>query len=123
MLIHRSPGNSMISTCGSSWAGATSGARTRVRRPNGERGRLGITEGVLADRHRLTDSTRDTVSTHSSTHPEGWRDWPYEAPPTISRKRETVAIPSGSKTTAGEMWRRALPEPSPRTPRAEVQFH
>ena len=41
---------------------------------------------------------------HSSTHPEGWRDWPYETPPTISvARRETVAIPSGSKTTAWEM--------------------
>src|SRR5918912_877825 len=43
------------------------------------------------------------------THPEGWRDWPCEAPPTLSphSRRKKVAIPSGSKTTAWEMRRRA----------------
>src|SRR6266545_5932833 len=40
-----------------------------------------------------------------STHPEGWRDWPYETPPTALRG--TVAIPSGTKTNAWEMRLRA----------------
>src|ERR671914_2733482 len=107
----------MISTRGSSSAGRCSAAAERARaerRPNGERGRLGMTERVLGRRHR-----REIVCCppHSSTHPEGWRDWPYETPPTIPRKRETVAIPSGSKTTAWEMrsgHRLAGPKPPPR---------
>src|SRR5918992_3201165 len=110
----------MISTRGSSSAGRCSAAAERARaerRPNGERGRLGMTERVLGRRHR-----REIVCCppHSSTHPEGWRDWPYETPPTIPRKRETVAIPSGSKTTAWEMRRRGVSRSLRRT-QAEVQ--
>src|SRR5215207_4674024 len=116
MLIQRRPGASTISTRGSSRSGMRSAARDRAeRRPKGDRGRLGMarTERFVGRRrHHGRDSTRPPVfpghpllrfPTHSSTHPEGWRDWPCEAPPTISRKRETVAIPSGSKTTAWEM--------------------
>src|ERR1700726_293169 len=44
-----------------------------------------------------------TAALHSSTHPEGWRDWPYETPAT-SRKG-TVPIPSGSNYKAWEMWK------------------
>ena len=57
------------------------------------------------------------------THPEGWRDWPCETPPTIPRKRETVAIPSGSKTTAWEMRRRGIARTFAANTQAEVQIH
>jgi hypothetical protein len=30
---------------------------------------------------------------HSWTHPEGWRDWPYEAPATTARHGGKVPIP------------------------------
>src|SRR4051795_1241765 len=93
MLIQRRPGVSMISTRGSSRSGlrASRAARARAeRRPNGLLGRLGMarTEGIVGRRHhtgRFYDPPKTplTLMTHSSTHPEGWRDWPYEAPPTI----------------------------------------
>jgi hypothetical protein len=68
-------------------------------------GRLGIarTERLVGRRHHagfycgVEDSLRLPI--HSWTHPEGWRDWPYETPPTFPvARREKVAIPSGSKT-------------------------
>src|SRR6185437_2390036 len=94
MLIQRRPGVSTISTRGSSRSGrrASKAARARAeRRPNGLLGRLGMarTERIV-DRRRhgwrfyAPPETPLTCWTHSSTHPEGWRDWPYEAPPTIS---------------------------------------
>src|SRR4051812_18458815 len=93
MLIQRRPGVSMISTRGSSRSGlrASRAARARAeRRPNGLLGRLGMarTEGIVARRHHgrrfyAAPETPLTSLAHSSTHPEGWRDWPYEAPPTI----------------------------------------
>src|SRR5215208_5764259 len=117
MLIQRRPGASTISTRGSSRSGVRSAARDRAaRRPKGDRGRLGMarTERLVGRRHHhirilrvLPISLvrrRDRLlrsRPHSSTHPEGWRDWPVDTPPTISRKRETVAIPSGSNDWPG----------------------
>src|ERR1700736_1921179 len=58
---------------------------------------------------------------HSSTHHEGWRDWPYETPAT-SRKGK-VPIPSGSNYKAWEMWKGRFPKDlRPQTP-AEVFSH
>src|SRR5262249_27490574 len=79
------------------------------RRPKGLRGRLGIpvTERLVGRRHQASNSIGRgqvfaTLSRpHSWTHPEGWRDWPYETPPTCPVKsRDKVAIPSGSKTNS-----------------------
>jgi threonine synthase len=58
-----------------------------------------------------------TLAGHSWTHQEGWREWPDETPPTIPtvRAAETVAIPTGSKTTAWEMRGVRFSRP-PRTP-------
>ena len=135
MLIQRRPGASTISTRGSSRSGVRSAARDRAeRRPKGERGRLGMarTERLVGRRHhgirfyapgryparrlRCYDSPA-----HSSTHPEGWRDWPVETPPTISRERETVAIPSGSKRWPGRCGQGiASTKPPPHHYRPEV---
>src|SRR5215211_4017501 len=126
MLIQRSPGASTISTRASSRSGVRASApRARdARRPNGLLGRLGMpaTERVVGgERHHPVNSTRTAefrqrsitfeerrsvryrCPPHSSSHQEGWRDWPYETPPTIrSRERPgTVAIPSGSKRRPG----------------------
>src|ERR671914_2558596 len=132
MLIQRRPGASTISTRGSSAGAISACERARAeRRPKGERGRLGMaaTERIVGRWHQKRFyaayshsqarasgliSCAPWYRSKAATHPEGWRDWPYEAPPTIPRKRETVAIPSGSKTTAWEMRRRA----PPRTPAA-----
>src|SRR6476469_11070784 len=133
MLIQRRPGASTISTCGSlaarsaARAAASAACARAERRPNGERGRLGMaaTERIVGQRHRGIHSTRRArfpllgrkrwlrerrelrypALPHSWTHPEGWRDWPNETPPTCParKRREKVAIPSGSKTTAWEM--------------------
>src|SRR5688500_19524820 len=78
MLTHRSPAASTSSTLGVSGSAgrATTSVRVRAPRRSG-RGRLGIrTEGVVG-RHR-------GVSWYlpGRTHPEGWRDWPREAPAT-----------------------------------------
>src|SRR5215470_17797371 len=92
MLIQRRPGVSMSSTRGSSRSGlrASSERARAARRPNGLLGRLGMarTEGIVGRRHDggrfyAPPETPLTSGPHSSTHPEGWRDWPYEAPPTI----------------------------------------
>src|SRR3954454_21275927 len=113
MLIQRRPGVSMISTRGSSRSAGRASRRERAeRRPNGLLGRLGMarTEGIVGRRHDgqrfyAPPETPLTCLPYSSAHPEGWRDWPNEAPPTIppQARRETVAIPTGSKTTAWEM--------------------
>src|SRR4051794_8508622 len=114
MLIQRRPGASTISTCGSSTRSAAraaaAAARARAeRRPNGERGRLGMarTERIVRRRHRGIHSTqrariplrsrkqwlagrrvlRYPALPHGWTHPEGWRDWPYETPPTCPGAR------------------------------------
>src|SRR4029078_643677 len=50
--------------------------------------------------------TRATFPAHSWTHPEGWRDWPFEAPAT-SRTRERCQF---LRDVAEE-----LPTPPPRT--------
>src|SRR3954462_13956991 len=111
MLIQRRPGDSTISTRGSVRSGGTSAA-ARERRPNGLRGRLGTarTERLVGRGGHAGHSTppadpplrpADSLlfPTHSWTHPEGWRDWPYETPPTLPvARREKVAIPTGSKT-------------------------
>src|SRR4051812_18668064 len=146
MLIQRRPGASTISTCGSSTRSAARAAAAAAvaraeRRPKGERGRLGMarTERIIRRRHRADHSTsaarfrhpgriswlrarrelRYPCLPHSWTHPEGWRDWPYETPPTCParKRREKVAIPSGSKTTAWEMRCRVsgISEPRRRT--------
>src|SRR5215472_7683360 len=65
-------------------------------------------------------SARVYCRSHSSTHPEGWREWPYETPAT-SRKG-TVPIPSGSNYKAWEMWKRRFLGLRPQTP-AEVFSH
>jgi len=109
-------GASTISTRGSSRSGVRSAVRDRAeRRPKGDRGRLGMarTERLVGGRRHDSEILRARpfslagrllgFRAQSSKHPEGWRDWPIETPPTIPRKRETVAIPSGSKTTAWEM--------------------
>ncbi len=57
---------------------------------------------------------------HSSTHPEGWRDWPYETPAT-SRKG-TVPIPSGSNDKPGRCGQAVSQDLRPQTP-AEVFSH
>src|SRR3954454_2895601 len=104
MLIQRRPGEETISTRGSVRSGAAS-AVARPRRPNGLRGRLGIagTERIVGGQRHAGDCTSllrkfATLPTHSWTHPEGGRDWPYEPPPTCSRSHagKKVAIPSGS---------------------------
>src|SRR3954447_13407662 len=130
MWIQRSPGASTISARASSRSGwaATVWARERtMRRPILGLGRLGMarTEWIVGRRHRPRDLTVG-CSAHSSTHPEGGRDWPYEPPPTIPPPgAETVAIPTGSKTMAWEMRGRASPPASPRTAstRAEDSPH
>src|SRR5579862_7197905 len=48
-----------------------------------------------SSRSRCVDCTA-----HSSTHPEGWREWPYETPATGLTK-DTVPIPSGSNDKPG----------------------
>src|SRR3954447_24341599 len=98
MWIQRSPGASTISARASSRSGwaATVWARERtMRRPILGLGRLGMarTEWIVGRRHRPRDLTVG-CSAHSSTHPEGGRDWPCEPPPTIPPPgAETVAIP------------------------------
>src|SRR6187200_3717899 len=91
MLIQRRPGVSMISTRGSSRSGGRASRARAERRPNGLLGRLGMarTERIVDRRGHgwrfyAPPETPLTCLAHSSTHPEGWRDWPYEAPPTIS---------------------------------------
>src|SRR6188472_3690592 len=119
MWIQRRPGDSTSSTRGSSArSGARSAALARERRPNGLRGRLGMiaTERLVGRRHRAKDSTpvRNFRYRYGRTHQEGWRDWPDEAPPTLPvARREKVAIPTGSKTMAWEMRRRATGSPNP----------
>ena len=89
MLIQRRPRASTISTRGSVRSGALS-TTARVRRPNGLRGRLGMpeTERLVGRRHQARNCIcrgqvfRYAFRLHSWTHPEGWRDWPYETPPT-----------------------------------------
>src|SRR3954447_25781786 len=123
MWIQRRPGGSTRSTRGSSArSGARSAALARERRPNGLRGRLGMgaTERLVGRRHNARDSTpvRFFRYLYRRTHQEGWRDWPDEAPPTLPvARREKVAIPTGSKTMAWEMRRRA---PARRTPAAQT---
>ena len=58
-----------------------------------------------------------SCSGHSCTHPEGWRDWPYETPAT-SRKRDG-ANSIRLQLKAWEMWVGGFARPSPQTP-AEV---
>src|SRR5215207_8163669 len=101
MWIQRSPGASTVSARASWGSGGASTPRERVpRRPILGLGRFGMTrtERIVGRGHRPPDLTIGCGS-HSSTHPEGWREWPYETPPTIpSSATETVAIPTGSKT-------------------------
>src|SRR4051794_18510383 len=56
-----------------------------------------MTPGILSARLRSC-RIRYAFRSHSWTHPEGWRDWPNETPPTCSRSHagKKVAIPSGS---------------------------
>src|SRR5215203_2599462 len=101
MWIQRSPGASTISARASWGSGGEVSARDRAeRRPILGLGRFGMarTERILERGHRPSDLTIGCRS-HSSTHPEGWREWPDEAPPTTpSSATGTVAIPTGSKT-------------------------
>ena len=55
-------------------------------------GRFGIGTSRLVGRVMVTlgrprSSLLRASRAHSWTHPEGWRDWPYETPATISRSR------------------------------------
>src|SRR6201992_3337093 len=77
------------------------------------RGRYRIASAL----HRSRRHADILFARHSSTHPEGWRDWPYETPAT-SRKG-TVPNPSGSNYKAWEMWQGGFHDLRPLTP-AEV---
>src|SRR4051794_7230487 len=113
MLIQRSPGDSTISTRGSVRSGGASAAErdrrpnglrgrlgtARTERlvgrghhaghcnpPGGAAPRTPCISGGLPPPGapaftRRTDSL--LFASHSCTHPEGWRDWPYETPPTL----------------------------------------
>src|SRR5918994_2880204 len=94
MLIQRSAwpsagAPSMISTFGRSGSAGrpTTAPRDRAARRKRGLGRLGIGTSRLVD-HEIRSNHHATLPhRHSWTHPEGWRDWPYEAPAT-SRLRE-----------------------------------
>src|SRR5476649_2740825 len=66
------------------------------------RARRGVTTLAQAARASLY------FRAHSWTHPEGWRDWPYETPATISRERERCQFHQ-APTKAWEMWLELLP--------------
>src|SRR3954470_10768730 len=85
MWIQRSPGASTISARASWGSGGRASPRDRAeRRPILGLGRFGMagTERILERGHRASDLTIG-CGPHSSTHPEGWREWPDETPPTI----------------------------------------
>src|SRR5882762_8455107 len=85
----------MISTLGvsGSTGRVATSPRARADRPKRGLGRLGIrTSRVVA--HQIRSELESTCAgllpagvclysgPHSCTHPEGWRDWPYETPAT-----------------------------------------
>src|SRR4051812_22081474 len=87
MLIHRRPSASMVSTFGVSGGGgvATTSPRVRVQRRSLGFGTLGMGTSGLVASHRSEKKFTfggpgKSPAPHSWTHPEGWRDWPYEAP-------------------------------------------
>src|SRR2546421_8928236 len=96
MWIQRRPSVSTVSTAGVSGSAGreTTSPRARANRPKRGLGRLGIgTSRVVVHWIRsggqctcvvacVRPVTGYTAAPHSSTHPEGWRDWPYEAPAT-----------------------------------------
>src|SRR5665648_116196 len=85
----------MTSTFGVSGSGAApTSPRERPERRRRGFGRLGMGTSRLVGHHRGSLLARFYLRrplssrAHSWTHQEGWRDWPYETPPTIRlRKR------------------------------------
>src|SRR6201999_4322225 len=68
---------------------------------------LAYTDSRPALPGRANDSSNDApislldCRAHSWTHPEGWRDWPYETPATTSSHRRKVPIPERCVTSPG----------------------
>src|SRR3954469_23244789 len=104
MLIHRRPLASTVSTFGVS--GCSGGLVVTVpRAPRRRRGRFGMRTSRLvghnlAPRRSIPLSTSISVSRypaerHSWTHPEGWRDWPDEAPATPRKGKVPIPVRCG----------------------------
>src|SRR3954467_671103 len=101
MLIQRRPPDSVSSTFGVS--GCSGGRTTAPRAPRRRRGRFGMGTSRLV-RHRRWPSCPPPPEPpfqplcsrpHSWTHPEGWRDWPNEAPATSRKGKVPIPVRCG----------------------------
>src|SRR3954447_21705926 len=113
MLIQRRPLASTVSTFGV-W-GCSGGPEVTVpRAPRRRRGRFGMRTSRLVGHHDAPRKKSIPASTflqivrypadgHSWTHPEGWRDWPFEAPATPRKGKVPIPVRCGGGAFPGSL--------------------